>query len=70
MMRMGGLGVQHGAHLHRRGVGAQDMARPVGLRRDVKRILHLARGMVRAECSAGEVVIVELHVGTFGDAKA
>jgi hypothetical protein len=66
----GRFAVQHGAHLHRRGVGAQHMRRAVGLRRDVKRILHLARGMVGGNVQLGEIVIVELHVGAFGDAKA
>ena len=63
-------GVQHGAHLHRRGVGAQNMRRAVRLRRHIESVLHLARRMVGRDVQPGEVVVVEFHVRAFGDAKA
>ena len=60
------LVVQHGAHLHRRRVGAQHMRRPVGLRRHIERVLHLAGRVVGGNVQLGEIVIVEFHVRAFG----
>ncbi len=70
MMRIGGLSFQHGAHLHRRGVGAQNMARAVGLLGDIKRVVHLPRGMIGRDVELGEIVIVEFDVGTLGNGEA
>ena len=64
------LAVQHGAHLHRRGVGAQNMSAAVRLRRDIERVLHLARRMIGRNIQLGEIVIVEFDVRAFGDGKA
>ena len=36
---------QHGAHLHRRGVGAQQQPRAVGLRVEEERVVHFPRRM-------------------------
>ena len=61
---------QHGAHLHRRGVGAQQEARAVRLRIEEERVVHLARRMRFRDIELGEVVIVGLDIGPFGDSKA
>ena len=67
---MGGFCVQHGAHLHRRGVRAQHMTRAVGLLRDIERVVHLPRRMVGRDVELGEIVIVEFDVRAFGDGEA
>ena len=61
---------QHGAHLHRRGVRAQQQPRAVRLRIEEERVVHVARRMILGEIELGEVVVVGLDVGTFGDGKA
>ena len=61
---------QHGAHLHRRGVRAQQKARSVLLRIEEERIVHVARRMIFRKVELGEVVVFGLDVGTFGDRKA
>ncbi len=61
---------QHGADLHRRGVGAQQHARAVFLRIEEERVVHLPRRMALWEIQLCKVVVVGLDVGTFGDGKA
>ena len=70
MTRIGGFCAEHGAHLHRRGVGAQQQTRAVRLRIEEERVVHVARRMVLRKIELGEVVVVGLDVGTFGDGKA
>ena len=70
MTRIGGFCAQHGAHLHRRGVRAQQHPRAVRLRREVERVVHLAGRMALGEIQLGEVVVVGLDVRTFGDGEA
>ena len=70
MTRIGGFWLQHGAHLHRRGVGAQQQARAVRLRIEEERVVHVARRMVFREIELGEIVVVGLDVRPFGDGKA
>ena len=70
MTRIGGFCAQHGAHLHRRGVRAQQHPRAVRLRREIERVVHLARRMAFGEIQLGEVVVVGLDVRTFGDREA
>ena len=43
--------------------------RAVGLRRDIERVLHLARGMVGRDVQLGEIVIVIFDVRAFGDGE-
>ena len=52
----------HGANLHRRSMGAQNMS---GV--DVERIVHRARGMVRGNIECFEVVIIVFDFRTFLD---
>ena len=61
---------QHGAHLHRRGVGAQDVLRAVGLLAEIEGVVHLPRRMIGRDVELGEIVVVEFDVGAFGDGKA
>ena len=70
MTRIGGFCAQHGAHLHRRGVRAQQQPRAVRLRIEEERVVHLPRRMAFREIQLGEVVVVGLDIGTFGDGKA
>src|SRR5262252_4418623 len=58
---------QHGPDLHRRGMRAQQQPRAVGLRIEKERVLHLARRMAFREIELGEIVVVGLDVGSFGD---
>ena len=46
------------------------MRRAIGLRRNVKRILHLAGRVVGGNVQLGEIVIVEFHIRAFGHGKA
>ena len=69
-MRIGGFWRQHGADLHRRGVGAQQHARAVFFRIEEERVVHLPRRMAFGEIQLGEVVIVGFDVRTFGDRKS
>ena len=61
---------QHGAHLHRRGVGTEQHARAVFLRIEKERVVHLPRRMAFGKIQFGEIVIVGLDIGTFGDGKS
>ena len=63
---------EHRAHLHRRGVGAQQhrAARPDGGLVDVEGVLHVARGVVRRDVERLEVVVVELDLRALGDLEA
>ena len=70
MTRIGGFCAQHRAHLHRRGMGAQQHARAVLLRIEEEGVVHLARRMALGEIQFGEIVVVGLDVGTFGDRKS
>ena len=67
MTRIGGLLRQHGAHLHRRGVGAQQHARAVFLRIEEEGVVHFPRRMAFGKIQLGEIVVVGLDVRTFGD---
>ena len=70
MTRIGGFWRQHGAHLHRRGVRAQQHARAVLLRIEEEGVVHLAGRMALGEIQLGEVVVVGLDVGAFGDRES
>ena len=65
--RIGGFCAQHRAHLHRAGVGAQQLALAVGVGSEEERVVHFARGMAGREVELGEVVVVAFDVGAFGD---
>ena len=58
---------QHGAHLHRRGMGAQQQPRAVGLGVEEEGVVHLAGRMALGEIELGEIQVVGLDVGTFRD---
>ena len=63
----------HGAHLHRRGVGAQKQAvaqRAALLVGDDQRVLRVARGMARRKVHALEVVEVGFDLRTNADRVA
>ena len=56
----------HEAHLHRRGMGAQQYA--LGLARlQVEGVEHASRRVVRRHVESLEIVPVVLHLGAFGD---
>ena len=57
--------LEHGADLDRRRVGSQQ---PVFV--DEKGILHVTGGMILGEIERLEIIVVELHFGTFGNLKA
>ena len=60
----------HGADLHRRGVGAQQLAfRRVGAR-EIERVLLLARGMLGRDVEGGEIVEIVLDMRALGDGEA
>ena len=61
---------QHGADLHRRRMRAQQQPRAVRLRIEEERVVHLAGRMALGDVELGEVEIVGLDVGTFGDREA
>ena len=60
---------QHGADLHRRGVGAQQLAPPRPARRRRCRASSRA-GWSFGEVERGEIVVVGLDLGPLGDAEA
>ena len=70
MTRIGGFWLEHRAHLHRAGVGPQNLALAVRIRLEEERVVHLARGVTGREVELGEIVIVALDVRPFGDGKA
>ncbi len=57
---------QHGSHLHRRGVGAQQPPFAVGLRVEEERVVHLPGRVTDREVQGREVVEVALDVRAFG----
>ncbi|OIQ70853.1 hypothetical protein GALL_475300 [mine drainage metagenome] len=61
---------EHGTHLHRRGVGAQQHARAVFLRIEEKRVVHLPRRMAFGKIQLCKIVVVGLDIRTFGDRKS
>ena len=61
---------QHGAHLHRARVRAQDLARAVRAGIEKERVVHVARRMIRRKVQLGEIIVVALDVRPFGDGKA
>ncbi len=61
---------QHRAHLHRAGVGAQQLALAVGVGGEEERVVHFARGMAGREVELGEIVVVGFDVRAFGDREA
>src|SRR4051812_13119321 len=60
---------QHGPDLHRRGMGAQEQPRTVRLRIEIERVVHFASRMALGKVELGEIVVVGLDVGAFGDRK-
>ncbi len=58
--------VEHGADLHRRGVGAQHRRRLVAARRQVERVVIGARGMMRRDVQRAEIVPVGFDVRPVG----
>src|SRR5438552_17956771 len=61
---------QHGAHLHRGGVGAQQHARAIFLWLEEEGVVHFPRRMALGEIQLCEIVIIGLDIGTFGDRKS
>src|SRR6516165_6999930 len=61
---------QHRPDLHRRGMRAQQQLRAVGLRIEKERVLHLPRRMAFREVELGEIVVVSLDIGPFGDRES
>src|ERR1700716_2783980 len=61
---------QHGAHLHRRGVGTQQHARAILFWPEEERVVHLPRRMAFGKIQLGEVVIVGLDIRAFGNRKS
>ena len=70
MMRIGGGCGEHGADLHRRGVGAQHRRAAAGRRAEIERIHHRPRRMVRGDVQGGEIVPVIFDVRAFLDGEA
>ena len=64
-MRIGGCLSDHRADLHRRGVRAQQAAV-----REIERVVHRARRMMRREIQRLEVVPVVFDLGTVGEVEA
>ena len=64
------LAGQHGADLHRAGVGAQQQRAAVDLGVEVERVEHLPRRMLRRDVERLEIVPVVLDVGAFRHGKA
>ena len=62
--------LQHGAHLHGRGVRAQEQPLAVRLGCEEERVVRLARGVAGREVEPREVVVVGLDVRAFGDGEA
>ena len=58
--------IEHGAHLHRRGVRPQQQPRVIFLRIEEEGVVHLARRMPFGEIQPGEIVVVGLDVGALG----
>ena len=58
---------QHGPDLHRRGMRAQQQPRAVGLRIEVEGVVHVAGRMTFREVELGEIIVVGLDIGPFGD---
>jgi hypothetical protein len=61
---------QHGAHLHRRGVGTQQHARAVFFRIEEEGVVHLAGRMALGEIQFCKIVVVGLDIRTFGDGES
>jgi len=59
--------VFHDPHLHRRGVGAQDLALAMGVGRQEEGVVHLPRRVLGREVQGCEVVEVGLDVRPLGD---
>ncbi|EGE58936.1 hypothetical protein RHECNPAF_253009 [Rhizobium etli CNPAF512] len=60
----------HGAHLHRRGVGAQHLALTVLVGIEEEGVVHLAGRVAFGKIQRGEIVIIGLDIGTLGDREA
>ena len=62
--------LQHGAHLHRRGVRAQQEPLAVFLRREEEGVVRLAGRVAHREVKPREIVVVGLDIGALGDREA
>jgi hypothetical protein len=69
-MRIGGCLRLHGADLHRRGVGAQNLALATVVGLEKESVVHLAGRMAVGKIERGEIVVVGLDIRTFGDGEA
>ena len=65
--RLGGF---HGADLHRRGVGAQNLALSLGIGRQIESVMFLARRMLFGDVQRGEVVMVGFDIRPLGNGKS
>ena len=70
MTRIGGFCAEHGAHLHRARMRAQELAFAIRVRLEKERVVHIARRMAGREVELGEIVVVALDVRPFGDGEA
>ena len=62
---------QHGADLHRRGMGAQHLAAAIGgARRQIEGIVLLPRRMLGRNVERGEIVEILFDMRAFGDGEA
>ena len=57
----------HGVDLNRRRVGTQQLALAIFVRREKECVVHFPRRMAFREIQCGEVVIIGLDIGTFGN---
>jgi hypothetical protein len=60
----------HGADLHRRGMGAQNLALATVVGLEKESVVHLAGRMAVGKVQRGEIVVVGLDIRTFGDGEA
>ena len=65
----GRLLAEHRAHLHRGRVRAQQHPRAIGLWREIKGVVHFPRRVAFREIQLGEVIVIRLDIGTFGDSE-
>ena len=59
----------HGAHLDRRGMGAQYQLTAVAFAGKIEGVVHLAGGMFGRDIEGREIVEVVLNIGAFGHSE-
>ena len=50
-------------------MGAQQHPRAIGLRREIKGVVHFPRRVAFREIQLGEIIVICLDIGTFGDSE-